>query len=93
MDLQSAVQIQSDVKLTDGPGHGENFYAPNTGDRASNWYFGEIGARAAGAGMSMVDEQIWGTSHLHLNILRVLDPARFEKEIASFTHKFEMRSW
>ncbi len=78
--------IHQRLEHVNGPGHSELFHSfRKTGN--NQWYFGELGARVGGAGMPLVDAQIWGTSHLHLNLLRVLDPARYEAEIATFPRK------
>jgi hypothetical protein len=70
-----------------GPGHTELFRVPFKDRSEARWYFIEHAARVGGAGMPMVDAQVWGTSQLHLNLLRVLDPVRYESEVASFPRK------
>ena len=63
-----------------GPGHGEFVKDEATG----KWFLFEQAARVGGAGMSMVDAEVWGTSHLHLFLMAIIDPERFAREIALF---------
>ncbi len=67
----------------EGPGHAEFVKDEDTG----RWYLFEQAARVGGAGMSMVDAEVWGTSHLHLYLMSILDPEGFKKTIASFPRR------
>jgi len=79
--------VHARLKHRNGPGHSELFRTPLRRDGRGNWYFGEMGARVGGTGFPMIDKEVWGTSHLHLNILRVLDPDRYEAEVATFPRR------
>ncbi|MBI4404026.1 MAG: ATP-grasp domain-containing protein [Deltaproteobacteria bacterium] len=83
-ELQIAVQdIHTALLNRNGPGHTELMQEAGTG----KWYFIEQGARIGGRAMPLIDAQVWGTSHLHLNLVRVLDPVEYDRIIKSFPKK------
>ena len=47
-------------------------------------YMLEMNGRVGGGGVPAIDAQVYGISHLHLHLLALFDPTRFEKEFRNF---------
>ncbi len=69
--------INKKIGLDFGPGHAELMHEHATG----LWFLIESGARLMGTGAPAVEERVWGTSQLHLNLMRLLDTPKFLAEI------------
>lgn len=66
--------------VENGPAHPEFIIDEKTG----KLYLLEFNGRVAGAGSPTFDAQVYGTSQLHLHLLRLLNLPQFEKEFANF---------
>ena len=51
---------------------------------SGHMYLLEMNGRVAGAGIPEVDKRIYGTSQLHLHLMAIIDPERFDREFGMF---------
>jgi hypothetical protein len=79
--MQKAVNVLIPAhNLEFGMAHPEFILDQETG----KLYLLEMNGRVGGAGLPAIDAEIYGTSQLHMHLLALFDPKRFEKEFKNF---------
>jgi hypothetical protein len=76
-------EINESLGVRVGSAHIEMRREASTG----RWYLVENNVRTAGSGIPALESQIWGISQLELTLLRILDPARLQREFDSFPRR------
>ncbi len=76
-------EINSDLGVLVGSAHIEIRRERSTG----TWSLVENNVRNAGSGIPALESEIWGISQLEMTLLRILDPARLQREFDSFPRR------